>query len=140
MASYNYVKSDQIFNCNNNFQELCTTHNILISEYCEIKYKKGWVALITNTLEKLKNTPVKITMVDDSYGEIDIKFETLKNKAELITWRLIDDVRHQSRTICMSCGNNSVNIYAVRKDLRLCRTRHNSAGRDGFTGTWLDKY
>lgn len=140
MASYNDVKSDQAFNCNNNFLELCAINNIIAAEYCEIKYKKGWVLLISNTLEKLKNNSVKVTMVDDSYGEIDIKFETSKNKAELVTWRLIDDARYQSRTICMSCGNNSINIYAVRIDFRLCRTCYNSAGRGGFTGTWLDKY
>lgn len=140
MDSFNNEKTNRPFNCQDNFKELCAANNILLEKFSEVNYKIGWAPLISSTLEIIKNSPVKIIMVDDSYGEIDIKFEASKNKAELETWRVFENARYQSRYICMSCGNSSANIVAVRIDQRLCNTCYSSAGIDGFTGTWLDKF
>lgn len=129
-----------VFDAHQHINLLCKEHKVAISEYTRTAYQKGWSELMSSLVIELKGLPIRLIDVDDSNGQLEIKFEMLKKRHEVIAWRILDAYKDQSRIICMSCGRKASNIKSNGLNLRLCTDCYLSAAKNGKTGTWLDKY
>lgn len=128
------------FDAHTHFKALCEEQNVSLASNVMLSYKFGWIELIARLIDELKCYPIKIRSVDDSHGQLDIKFEMLKQRREVYIWRLLESYKEQSHTICMGCGAESNRIKTIGLTLRLCPECYQSAAVKGKTGTWLDMY
>ena len=128
------------FDANEHLNMLCKEHSVTMSEDVKVIYQKGWSELMTSLVFQLKDYPIRLIDVDDSHAQLDIKFQMLKKRHEVIVWRILEDFKDQSRVICMGCGRKSNNLKTVVLNLRYCSECFQSAAKNGKTGTWLDKY
>lgn len=119
--------------------EMCAQHQIELAEGAIISFPKGWKVLFLTFLNNLKQYPVILTEIIDTYGQLDIKFEMKSKRGELHVRRLIDCLREESRDICMECG--SLTNLTKNPDINkwICESCYKST-KQGKTGTWLDKY
>ena len=99
-----------------------------------------WSELLGQLVLELKQCPIKLLEVEDSHGQLDIKFELLRKRNEVLVWHSLEHFKYLSRLICMECGKKSNDIKATGLNLRLCMKCYRSASKTGKTGTWLDKY
>ena len=129
-----------VFDSYEHINLLCKERKVAISEYTKVAYQKGWSELMSLLVIELKGLPIRLIDVDDSNGQLEIKFEMLKKRHEVIVWRMLDAYKNQSRIICMRCGRKSSNIKSSGLNLRLCSECYQSAAKNVETGAWLDKY
>lgn len=128
------------FDAHDHFSKICNEHHLALAEFAKVNYQMGWSELLTHLVIELKEYPIKLLEVEDSYGQLEIKFEMLNKRKEIVVWQQLQYFKEQSRLICMGCGTRSSNLKASRSKLRFCSICLKSAARFNKTGTWLDKY
>ena len=75
--------------------QTCEAHKVSVSAIV-IGFKKGWAGLIEELIIKLKAYPVEVRGIEDSNGQLQVKFSMLKQRNEVKVWRLLDELRIQS--------------------------------------------
>lgn len=133
------TQSDSKFDPMTYLYQTCEIHKVSISANV-IGFKKGWAGLIEELIIKLKEYPVKVCGIDDSNGQLHVKFAMLKQRNEVKVWRLLDELRIQSINMCMECGYSSYRVKTYGSNIKLCLDCHKNASKLGNTGTWLDSY
>lgn len=118
-------------------QELALGKRFHLSHYIDVTYQEGWKSLIETLAEELKNYAFEITRVEDAYGQLEISFNPLTKSHEIFVWRLLHEVKNQSRQLCVVCGGSTMRRpeLGIKNKCRKCE----ETGKGG-TGTWLDKY
>lgn len=132
-------KTDR-FDAYDHLSKLCGTNYIALAEYAKVSYQMGWSELLSKLVLELREYPIKLVEVEDSHGQLDIKFEMLKKRKEIIVWHLLQSFKYQSRLVCMGCGSVSSNLKTNGSNLRFCAECFKLAPKLNKTGTWLDKY
>ena len=127
------------FNAIELLMEMCVQHQIKLATGAMVSFPAGWKVLVLRFLNDIKHYPVVLFDVIDTYGQLDIRFEMKSEKHELQVWRLVDNIRVESRDTCMECGllNYLITIPATHR--RLCSDCYKVSIKES-TGTWLDKY
>lgn len=132
--------SNNEFSSAKHFEELLITHKLSKVAFYNASYPVGWINLINELIISLKNYHFESIILDDSFGQLDIKFTLNAKRHELVIWKKIDDAKYESRKICMGCGERHIQLKVVNTKNRLCKSCHENAGESGRTGTWLDRY
>jgi hypothetical protein len=70
--------NDESFGSDEYVRSLCKNTKIEIYEYAHIKYMSGWNKIIEHFIHSIKNLPIKITLIYDTYLILDIEFEIIK--------------------------------------------------------------
>lgn len=132
--------NDESFDADEFVRSLCKNTKIEISEYAHIHYMSGWNKIIEHFIHTIKNHPIKITLIHDTYLIMDIEFEIIKKTREVNLWRAIHEARNESKLICAKCGSYKKLSFKSKIITMFCEecTKHLFA--TGKTGTWLDKY
>ena len=138
-SSETVTQSDSPFDPRNYLYQTCEAHKVSVSATV-IGFKKGWAGLIEEMIIKLKEYPVEVLGIEDTNGQLQVKFAMLKQRNEVKVWRLLDELRIQSLDMCMACGYCSSRLKSYGLNNKLCLDCHKNASKKGNTGTWLDKY
>lgn len=140
--SYKEKSENEIdrFDAHDHLSKLCEANNLALEEFAKVRYQVGWSELLSQLALELKDYPIRLIDIDDSHGQLDIKFEMLKKKNEVLVWHLLQYFKDHSRVTCMGCGSKSSNLKANGLNLRFCAECFKSAPKINKTGTWLDKF
>ena len=100
----------------------------------------GWKFIVEELINTIKNYPISITKINDSFALLEVKFEIEKPTKEVCVWRAIDKARSDSASTCAMCGEEMRSRQKSNPFELLCVECKKTAGKLGKTQTWLDKY
>ena len=131
---------EESFNAENYVRTLCEKTNIILNLYANVQFPIGWKKIVAELINTIKNYPVSITKINDSFTLLEVKFEIAKPTKELFVWRAIDKARSDSACTCALCGEEMRSRQKSNPFELLCVECKKTAGKIGKTQTWLDKY
>lgn len=134
---HNLIKEN--FDSNTYLRNLCDGTKVKIYSCVNAKFPPGWKDIVNVLIKSIKNYPVSISRIHDTYSVLDVNFDIEKSSREVYVWRAIDKARTASAKTCGRCGREKV---LRRRDSmeKLCDYCLNSLEKNGMTQTWLDKF
>lgn len=125
------------FDANIYLRMLCQKTKVNIPSFVNVQFSHGWKTLIDEFISTIKEYPVIIKSVQDTYSVLDIRFEIEKNSKEVQVWRAIEKARINSEKTCSECG---AEIGFRRRTNPLQSVCGKCTESNGKTLTWLDKF
>lgn len=131
---------EESFNAENYVRNLCENTKIILNHYANVQFPIGWKYIVEELINTIKNYPISITKINDSFLLLEVKFEIEKPTKEVCIWRAIDKARTDSACTCAMCGEVMRSRQKSNPFELLCVECKKTAGKIGKTQTWLDKY
>ena len=119
---------------------LCENTKIDIRSSVNAQFPPGWRNIIEELINSIKNYPISITRIYDTYSVLDVKFDIEKPTKEVHVWRAIEKARTDSAITCGMCGEEMGFRKRMNPLEMLCDSCRKSAGNTGKTQTWLDRF
>lgn len=132
--------TEESFNAENYVRNLCENSKIILHLYASVQFPIGWKKIVAEFINTIKNYPISITKINDSFTLLEVKFEIEKPTKEVCVWRAIDKARTDSACTCALCGEEMRARQKSNPFELLCVECKKTAGKLGKTQTWLDKY
>lgn len=143
LDSYELIKSEEVkfFNATMHLTSLVQDDfKLRMSEFVYVSYPYGWTMLIEELMLIIKDFPIEITEVNDKRGQLEINFQMVKQRKEVLVWRALEEAKVTSRHLCIDCGKKVHDKRRLEHLTGKCEQCFNEAGKTGKTGTWLDRY
>jgi hypothetical protein len=133
-------KYDETFDAKAYVTSLCENTKISIPDQVSIQFLSGWKSILEILVQSIKNYPISLIHINDSYSILDIEFAIVKQTKEVHIWRAINHARNESKTTCAFCGAYKNRLSRNRTPNMFCKECVKDIAVVGKTGTWIDKY
>ncbi len=131
---------EESFDSDSYVKKLCENTKLFLRLNTNAQFPIGWKYIVEELINTIKNYPISITKINDSFSLLEVKFEIEKPTKEVCVWRAIDKARTDSACTCALCGEEMRSRQRSNPFELLCVECKKTAGKLGKTQTWLDKY
>lgn len=140
LDSFNLTSFSVDFDADGFTRALCNDTKVIIPTGIEIKFMQGWIYIIAEFISSIKDIPVTIYSITDTYSVLDVKFKMETKRGELRMWRAATFLRSESISLCALCASDRKKHWKNNSTNKFCEECQQNAALINKTGTWLDKF